>query len=559
VVVKHDGENEYLHCPECGMRPVKKLKEDDGSEELGEEAGSFLSLADLSKRHWNCLGCGEPLWTYTHELDRFEPAKFIHKKMQGFFDYLVVDELHEEKSAESAQANAVGSLAAACKKAVCLTGTLIGGYAEHLRPLLFRFSPNSLVRMGYEWHQAMPFNECYGRIETKITERKGGDDANKQSRGSSRSKTKYVRPGIMPTIFGHHLMDKAVFLGLEEVAANLPPFAEFVTGCPMDADMEKEYAGIQDALESAIKEMVRRGDKRLLGPMLNVLLCYPDHPHGWKEVGYFAPKLDGEKQWIGVVQPNDLDAKKLRPKEQKLIEIIEEERRQGRQVWVYNVMSGEEKDVNQRLAGLLKIRGIKTDILRASVPLAKREEWIAKHGPKADVILSHPRLVETGLDLFDKNGGHNFPTLIFYSTGYNLFTLRQASRRAWRIGQRLPCKVHYLFYQGTMQDRAIALMGRKMSAAKAIEGKFSSDGLVAMAGEEGMEMALAKSLADRIDEGEAVRHWTRVGVADTRTGHDMALDDFVADLQQLLAEIEGDSSFLSDDAAPEDFPLLAAS
>src|SRR5262249_9773454 len=162
---------------------------------------------------------------------------------------------------------------------------------------------------------------------------------------------------------------------------------------------------------------VRRGDKRLLGPMLNVLLCYPDHPHGWKEVGYYAPKLDGEKQWVGVVQPQDLDAKKVRPKEQKLIEIVEEERRQGRQDWGYNVMSGEEKDVNQRLAGLLKIRGIKTDILRASVPLAKREEWIAKHGPKADVILSHPRLVETGLDLFDKNGGHNFPTLVFYSTG----------------------------------------------------------------------------------------------------------------------------------------------
>jgi hypothetical protein len=38
-------------------------------------------------------------------------------------------------------------------------------------------------------------------------------------------------------------------------------------------------------------------------------------------------------------------------------------------------------------------------------------------------------------------------------------------------------------------------MGRKLSAAQALEGKFSSDGLVAMAGDDGMEVALAKSLA----------------------------------------------------------------
>jgi hypothetical protein len=35
-----------------------------------------------------------------------------------------------------------------------------------------------------------------------------------------------------------------------------------------------------------------------------------------------------------------------------------------------------------------------------------------------------------GLDLLA------FPTLYFYETGYSLHTLRQASRRSWRIGQR---------------------------------------------------------------------------------------------------------------------------
>ena len=49
----------------------------------------------------------------------------------------------------------------------------------------------------------------------------------------------------------------------------------------------------------------------------------------------------------------------------------------------------------------------------------------------------------------------------------------------------------------------MALMGKKMKAAQALEGKFSAEGLASMAGEEGSaEMALAKSLADRIDEGD---------------------------------------------------------
>ena len=80
-------------------------------------------------------------------------------------------------------------------------------------------------------------------------------------------------------------------------------------------------------------------------------------------------------------------------------------------------------------------------------------------------MISHPRLLETGLDLFDKNGRHNFSTICFYETGYNLFTLRQASRRSWRIGQTKPCRIVYLHYAETMQARALALMGKKLTAA----------------------------------------------------------------------------------------------
>src|SRR5204862_7617046 len=114
-----------------------------------------------------------------------------------------------------------------------------------------------------------------------------------------------------------------------------------------------------------------------------------------------------------------------------------------------------------RLEKLLQDAGLRVAWWRAGVPLGRREEWIGEHAPELDVIVSHPRLVETGLDLFDKSGRHNFPTICFYETGYNLFTLRQAARRSWRIGQQQACRIVYLHYEGTMQERAMALMGKK--------------------------------------------------------------------------------------------------
>src|SRR5258708_24646821 len=127
--------------------------------------------------------------------------------MLRFFDYLVIDEAHEEKSADSAQGNAVGALAAAARKVIALTGTLIGGYAEHIRPLLFRLSPRSLIQESLGWADGMAFNERYGRIETRIVESEGRNDPdNKQSRGPNKSKTKYIRPGIMPTLFVRQLL-----------------------------------------------------------------------------------------------------------------------------------------------------------------------------------------------------------------------------------------------------------------------------------------------------------------------------------------------------------------
>jgi hypothetical protein len=69
-----------------------------------------------------------------------------------------------------------------------------------------------------------------------------------------------------------------------------------------------------------------------------------------------------------------------------------------------------------------------------------------------EVVICHPKLVETGLDLLA------FPTLYFYQAGYSLHTLRQASRRSWRMGQKWPVRLKFLTYKGTMQETCLRLM-----------------------------------------------------------------------------------------------------
>jgi hypothetical protein len=174
----------------------------------------------------------------------------------------------------------------------------------------------------------------------------------------------------------------------------------------------------------------------------------------------------------------------------------------------------DKRDVQPRLQRLLEEIGLRVAILRQhSVKPRQRLAWIAERGPKVDVVLSHAELVKTGVDFFGrKDGGYhfNFNDIVFYETGYSLFTLRQAARRAWRLGQARDCRTYYLHYAGTMQQRAIQLMARKMAAAMAIDGQLNMEGLSAMDDDGSAALQLARSLSDAIDDNDIARNWAKV-------------------------------------------------
>ena len=121
-----------------------------------------------------------------------------------------------------------------------------------------------------------------------------------------------------------------------------------------------------------------------------------------------------------------------------------------------------------------------------------------------DIMIANPRLVQTGLDLIE------FPTIIFFQTGYSIFTLRQASRRSWRIGQTTPVRVYYLSYAETMQAIALSLIATKLETALAIEGDLSDRGLTALAeGSTGMLIEMARTLLGEEESASAADAWKR--------------------------------------------------
>jgi hypothetical protein len=61
-----------------------------------------------------------------------------------------------------------------------------------------------------------------------------------------------------------------------------------------------------------------------------------------------------------------------------------------------------------------------------------------------------------------------------------------------------------------MQQRAMALMARKMAAMMALDGRLSVEGLAGMADDESAAMALARSISNAIDSGDIQRNWAKV-------------------------------------------------
>ena len=467
-------------CPDCHAQIV-------------DRDGVPLTARDLARRKRSCGECSAPLW----QADRTGPkrvplADYVKQRLQGFFELLIADEVHELKGRGSAQGIAGGVLADACGKSLSLSGTLMGGYASTLFHLLYRFSPE--IRGEFGRGDESRWIDRYGFVEHTI----GRDDgiAEEDGRTSRRKKFRKVvreRPGLAPAAL-FHLIGNSVFLRLSDVASGLPPYEERVLLSSMDTETDGDglsqrggYDELYGTLRAALADALSRGSRRLLATYLQTLLAYPDGCTNGETV------FDPESEEL-LVQVPTLPEERLYPKEQALVDLVAAERLAGRRVLVYVTHTGT-RDITGRMEDFLSRHGFRVAVMKAdAVPPERREAWVAKRVEEGvDVLVCHPRLVQTGLDLVE------FPTIVWAETDYSVYTMRQASRRSWRIGQTQPVRVVFMAYRNTLQADALKLVAQKLQSSLAVEGELPEDGLAAY-GNDGDDLMLA--LARRIVAGE---------------------------------------------------------
>lgn len=494
---------------------------------------------DKTKGEFNEVRCGSPLFQKTG-LRRWPLSHYIRTKLKGFFKVLIADEFHLFKGKSTDQSGSYHDLVMATNYTINLTGTLFGGKSTDLFWLRYRI--DSGVRQDFDFHDEIRWAEMYGRLERTV---KTGEVEDGVYSGRRRwvSQAKEI-PGISPAIFAR-LLKSCIFMRITDLGFKLPPYDEQIIHIPMDETQAEQYQALNDVLMGYIatswesSSYDRAVSQKLLGVWLQNCLGRVNSGFRPETVMYSVNKelklpvpvrefelsklagfdevtelptvaefleqvsLDSFKEDDIILSPNTYGEYALHlapvvpdgallPKEQWLVDYCLHEQREDRKVLVYVRQTGT-RDIQPRLQSILEEVGLRAVILPGSVSPKKREQWIRDRSDEIDVLITNPRKVETGLDLV------MFSTAIFYEIEYSLFTIWQAMRRVWRLGQTQPVKVLFPVYSESMESAALALMGQKMQAALLLYGDNAASAITDEAGGSGDFTA---ELAAKILDGE---------------------------------------------------------
>jgi SNF2 family DNA or RNA helicase len=420
----------------------------------------------------------------------YQPSEFVKRYLpNGTFDLLIADEAHEYKNGGSAQGQAMGVLASKCRKSLALTGTLMGGYGDDLFYLLFRALPGRMIEDGYRPSKsgsmtsaAMAFMREHGVLRDVYTESAGA--AHKTAKGNKVSVRTVKAPGFGPKGVLRCVVPFTIFLKLRDIGSDaLPPYDEELREVPMAPAQAAAYAALSLRLTTELRQALARRDTTLLGVVLNTLLAWPDTCFRAENVVH--PRTRSTLAFV----PSQFHDMEVMPKERELIDICRQEKALGRKTLVYTTYTGK-RDTTSRLKRILELEGFKVAVLRATVDASRREDWIAEQVDRGiDVLITNPELVKTGLDLLD------FPTIVFMQSGYNVYSLQQAARRSWRIGQKQDIRVIFLGYAASSQMACLQLMAQKIMVAQSTSGDIPESGLEVLNQDgDSVEVALARQL-----------------------------------------------------------------
>jgi len=486
--------------------------------------------------------CGQPLFQDT-ALRREAAARFALKKLKGFFGGMAVDEIHKCKAKGTGVGWVLQALNNVTRYTVGLTGTFFGGYSTSIFWLLYRLSPE--VRREFKFDDEQRWAEKYGLLKSVFYINKNDDLAEDGTyTGTKHFETVSELPGISPAIVGLGL-EYATFSSLKDIGLPLPQYSEEIVRIPLTLAMAEQIAEADGSqteppsglLAWALNTQKEADGKGAISVWLNTALNRPDVMFRPEQV-WFNRRLEGRGKYAVrrkelVAEFAAIDAGIL-PKEEWLAKTCQAEMQRGRKTLVYVRQTGT-RDIQPRLAEILKGHGLRPAILRPTLAPAHRATWIKQNVGKMDVLLTNARLVEVGLNLTMFNTG------IFFENEWSLYILWQAMRRLYRPGALLPVQMYFPVYEGTLEEGALNLLGAKMKAAQIFYGDDVNGALVEEEDESDLLHGLLRQALGQVEVGRAEGIFgsgTHEMVTDSPIGSPIAISPMLATLNDLWAKRE---------------------
>ena len=534
-------------CPHCGKKVMRKEGDElvpvsKSWLESGKRTCSYCHQP-LWQEVRNKTST-PPLGQTISKNPRYRIDSYLKQQYPDRIGLLIWDEVHEAANSDTGNGEAFGRMAGVARKVLALTGTPFNGRSSSMFNLEYHL--NERIRKRYPWGGSKRLSRkepgaSYFQYQL------GGDYGSKRGEaeatwvedmgvlesiedvtadydpgtGTYTSTSTYQRPykeapGVSALLVAE-ILDHAVFFSLTDLGKALPDYEEIAYPVDMDdfgdddpIDVEKLIAVVEAFLHGDDDEDELGSDAGLSGTYNSTMSRLKDYlierrfegdantfrgaylqwAMGWVNTPHIAyPIIHNRRHPVtkrkvpSIVKTiQAFDASVIYPKERHLINLVREELANDRPCVIY-IRQTNKRDIQPRLAALLEenVPEAQTYILRQKISAEKREKVIQGEIDKGvNVIICNPELVKTGLDLI------YFPTLIFYEIVFNLSTMMQAAARSFRLNQTHKlCKTYYMYYEGTMEGTAVALMSRKQRAAKMLTGDTGLTGLDALTEDEG--------------------------------------------------------------------------
>lgn len=425
----------------------------------------------------------------------------VLKKMRGFFDLYICDEVHQAKGESSGRGDAFAMLCRAARKHLFLTGTLTTGRASSIKDIIWRSTPEFLLRQGFNYDtSSIRWAKRYGQVKSTFTY---DDDIDEGwiTRRKMKPQQTVEEPGISPKLTVQ-LLDRVAFLELPELGLPLVDYSEIVDIVQMDIRHQIAYKNFHSWLFEVCTEIslnLKKSGKKSQGiwsKFISATLGYANRPDLGAEVP-FGKKMEGEDPKFAVTAPS-LSSDYFHAKERRLVELVKENLAEDRGCIIYNHYTGK-GGMNERIRDVLKAHGIEAVILNEP-DTSKRDarlKELAAQGKK--VVLTNFKLVSVGLDLL------SYPSIFFYERSYEINEVRQASKRAHRVGQTRECRVYHLVYDESQEMKQFMHLVHLRAHALMTEGRVDKSQMASFVTDE--QAVLSNDIASCIAQSGIADTW----------------------------------------------------